>query len=675
MPTQHLTTSRHKTRLCITLLCILFGYFRASAQIIKPFESLFPAEAYKTLLDLEFMADSIPVINEEKVIRYHKLCKKALIYSEDLCILYCDTAYRMAHSIEHDSMIHQLSRSLGVPYTNQGKFDIAEPYLNKAMKFWEGNGDSLSLAGVYIMKSWLESMRSNPAAGIELLYKARDIKSKLLPINEYGGIYHRLMLIYSSIQDYNESNRIGLTYIDALEATGLESRSTRLIELTLASNYLNQKEYQESQKWAEKVLHDRKRSKIPKILASAYAMQAEISNALGEYKKASIQADSAIYYAELFGNPKNKCAPYYEKSIALKNIGNYTQAYQYAQLVRSNAIKADQKSWMLSAFELNHRYLKKQGRFKSALDELSLADSLRKEIYQVDLVAKTNDLEKKNIKLESDSKIALLNQENRAKTNKLANEAKMRYGLIGFLAILTLASAMLYRLYIDRNRKSAELGVKNEKLSKALTENEYLIKEVHHRVKNNLQIISSLLNLQSRYIDSEEAIDAIMSSKSRVMSMSLVHQKLYATDTLEEINIKSYLSELMTHFKDSYGLEELNIQLNEEIQDMKVDINLIIPIGLIVTELVSNAIKHAFDGQEGGVINLSLFKNPNSISLTIKDDGKGMPYTEIPRRTQSLGMRLVKSFTDQIDGEITINNREGSVIHISVPFDGTSMAS
>jgi len=159
------------------------------------------------------------------------------------------------------------------------------------------------------------------------------------------------------------------------------------------------------------------------------------------------------------------------------------------------------------------------------------------------------------------------------------------------------------------------------------------------------------------------------------MSMSLVHQKLYATDTLEEINIKSYLSELMTHFKDSYGLEELNIQLNEEIQDMKVDINLIIPIGLIVTELVSNAIKHAFDGQEGGVINLSLFKNPNSISLTIKDDGKGMPYTEIPRRTQSLGMRLVKSFTDQIDGEITINNREGSVIHISVPFDGTSMAS
>ena len=210
------------------------------------------------------------------------------------------------------------------------------------------------------------------------------------------------------------------------------------------------------------------------------------------------------------------------------------------------------------------------------------------------------------------------------------------------------------------------------KLKKSLEEKEILLKEIHHRVKNNLQIISSLLNLQSRYINDEEMLDIYKESQNRVKSMAIIHEKLYQSEDLARIDFGDYVKSLVMDLFNSYGVD--NIEPDVNIHDILLDINTAIPCGLIVNELVTNSIKHGFLANRSHAnsqlspkrdkIAVDITKEDETYILSVYDNGIGFPDDLDFHNTDSLGMQLVISLTSQLRGTVELERTNGTLFRI-----------
>ena len=203
-------------------------------------------------------------------------------------------------------------------------------------------------------------------------------------------------------------------------------------------------------------------------------------------------------------------------------------------------------------------------------------------------------------------------------------------------------------------RKKAE-----EDLKASLKEKEILMKEIHHRAKNNLTIISSLLNLQSRHINDKEALGVFRESQNRARSMALIHEKLYRSDDLRKIDFGEYIRSLTIELFNSYRASQ-GIELNMDIDNIELDINTAVPLALIVNEIVTNSLKYAFPDKKTGNVSVHFAKNSDEMQLIVEDNGIGFPGDLDFRNTNSLGMQLVTSLTDQIKGSIRLERDEGT---------------
>jgi len=193
-----------------------------------------------------------------------------------------------------------------------------------------------------------------------------------------------------------------------------------------------------------------------------------------------------------------------------------------------------------------------------------------------------------------------------------------------------------------------------------LSEKEVLLKEVHHRVKNNLQVISSILNLQSSYVKDQNTLDILRESQNRIKSMSFIHESLYRSDDFSYVNFSSYITSLSSNLVQSYIIEHGNINLELELGDINLNLDQAIPCGLIINELVSNSIKYAFPNNRQGSIRLELIKENNKLFFNVSDNGVGLPDDFNVENTDTLGLQLVYTLISQLDGDIKVINENGT---------------
>ncbi len=200
-----------------------------------------------------------------------------------------------------------------------------------------------------------------------------------------------------------------------------------------------------------------------------------------------------------------------------------------------------------------------------------------------------------------------------------------------------------------------------EMIRASLQEKEILLREIHHRVKNNLQIISSLLNLQAQYIKDETALEMFKESRLRIRSMAMVHEKLYKSRDLSQVDFGDYVRSLAHNLFQVYGFTPDKIALRVNMQAIFLDINTAIPCGLLVSELISNALKHAFPDGRRGEIKVSMFPTEeDAIRLEISDNGIGLERDSDPQKSESFGLQLVDMLTEQLQGTLTVQRDEGT---------------
>jgi PAS domain S-box-containing protein len=206
-----------------------------------------------------------------------------------------------------------------------------------------------------------------------------------------------------------------------------------------------------------------------------------------------------------------------------------------------------------------------------------------------------------------------------------------------------------------------------ERLEASLREKEVIIKEVHHRVKNNMQVISGFLELQSNYIEDPVAVEKLIECQRRVRTMALVHEKLYQSKTLGAINAAEYIKSLIADLMDSYSMST-SVDVSVDVDDVDITLDMAIPCGLIINELVTNSLKYAFGGRPEGKLSLTLHhKEDHTFSLVVQDDGVGLPPDFETRSTASLGMQLVWVLVRQLGGEMKSDSDRGTRFTIVFP--------
>jgi PAS domain S-box-containing protein len=223
---------------------------------------------------------------------------------------------------------------------------------------------------------------------------------------------------------------------------------------------------------------------------------------------------------------------------------------------------------------------------------------------------------------------------------------------------------------VGTNFDITDSKIANAKLKAAFDEKEVLLKEVYHRVKNNLQVVSSLINLQSRTVKNEEALKLLKQSADRIKAMALIHEKLYQSNDLVKIDFNSYIGNLADSLLYSFGIPLGQVKISLDINDIFLDIDRAIPCGLIVNELISNALKHAFPKGQRGNLDIRFNHDENEYKLMISDNGIGLPDGLNIKTSQSLGLQLVSGLVvNQLKGSISVQQNNGALFAIHFPMN------
>lgn len=261
--------------------------------------------------------------------------------------------------------------------------------------------------------------------------------------------------------------------------------------------------------------------------------------------------------------------------------------------------------------------------------------------------------------------ITLLQKDADLKQSLISKASFTRDIMIGGAALLFVILLLLFNQYRLKQRNASALADKNKRLEVLVNEKELLLKEVHHRVKNNLHTIISLLESQAHFL-SDDALTAIQKSQHRVYAMSLIHQKLYQHDNATSVQMDDYLNELLCYLEESFDLNG-SIRFEKNLEPIQLDISQAIPLGLILNEAITNSIKYAFPQQRGGIVSITLTQTANDmVHLSVSDNGIGLPAGWEQKLNQSLGVKLMKGLSEDIQASFNIGSEGGT--RVSVEF-------
>jgi len=457
----------------------------------------------------------------------------------------------------------------------------------------------------------------------------------------------------------------------------------REVEWSLGTCYRVIKKYDSAEVHFLRLLELQRKDRPNEIILDTKAL-GQLYVECGQYSKAKPYLDKCL--AAGFFTGRGLSHLYFLLFKVDSAAGNYLLAIDHImknkeideELYKQAKIRENRELQIKYETEKKDKNLKIKGQNILLLTRLSQLQ--QKNIQQAELKFQFDSLSKdQNIKLlnaESAKKdrdlllkqqsIDLLAKQDQLKQAKLEQTTTMKNVTIAGLVLLFIILALLYNQYRLKQKANREISEKNQSLQHLVDEKEWLLKEVHHRVKNNLHTVISLLETQSAYLK-DDALAAVKNSQHRVYAMSLIHQKLYQLENSTNINMSVYLPELIDYLCDSFDVHQ-RIRFRSDIESIQLDISKAIPVGLILNEAITNSIKYAFPGNAYGEIQIEMKRtDSNLINLSVKDNGIGLPFDWEKIQKNSLGLKLMKGLSEDIYGKFSIERIHGTKIDVEFP--------
>lgn len=335
------------------------------------------------------------------------------------------------------------------------------------------------------------------------------------------------------------------------------------------------------------------------------------------------------------------------------NMGDLAKARDYAlkTLAISSLLNAPHR--MQNAYSQLTRVNKALGRYDSALFYKEKFIEINDSLTNLDRSKQIADAQTKYETAEKESRITLLSSNIRLKNRQF-------YGALAGAVLLAAMIGMMWSQNRKLARQKSRIAEQSERL-------QWMMKELHHRVKNNLQIVSSLLNLQSNRLRDEESATALKESQLRVQAMSLLHQRLYQVEDVSMVNFRSYINDLVETLMRSYGYETDDFDLRIRIEEEFMDVDTAMPMGLLVNEIITNSFKYAYPHTQRPLLSIDMHASGDKLDLSIRDNGPGirMNGTVTPG---GFGKKLIDALSKQLKAKYTVHNEEGAVYKFQLPF-------
>lgn len=556
----------------------------------------------------------------------------------------------------------------GYNLNKQGEIDRALDYLNRGLDMAHSSGDTVNIIkarnslgiyyndrgdNVYASRQYIQAL--------ELARLVKDTFQIIRPHVNLAGLY-------------NEQNRpeksisIGKAGIELARAIG-ELRGEGFLCNNIAVAYLSQDQFSEAKPYLDRALEISTLRDDKETMARNHSNLCNVYRELGDLNQAEFHCLLANEFLEPLRNPRSKLLHAINFGRLLSEQGQIEEALSQANFAKEMGLRNSLNIHLNEVYQLFYELYKKKNEFKKALSMLEVYSEQRygslnaKNTAQVMAAEESyNSLLEQNTILENRTKMVSLENEN-SNSNYQRNLAIVLSTILGVMGLVLLWRYKIQRsLSNELKERNAEIEEKQIELNVALEQKETLLKEIHHRVKNNLQIISSLLNLQSKKIKDSVVLESIEEGKNRVEAMSLIHQNLYQSDRFTSIEMNSYINQLMTHLASSFNFDSDDIKYKVDTNGIDLDIDTAIPIGLIINELVTNAAKHAFTNKDFGNIKVVLVElRDNRYKLIVQDDGIGIDPDIDYSKLKSLGFRLVNTLgVKQLNGDLKVESDYGS---------------
>lgn len=383
------------------------------------------------------------------------------------------------------------------------------------------------------------------------------------------------------------------------------------------------------------------------------------------YERADVYARKMIALAgslgknnEIRGDVEFDIGEYYlDKKQFAKAATHFRIALEEA--VHNNYVNA-KKDVQLMLFKTDSS----AGNYASAIGHLNMYHQLKDSIFDDARIKEIGEIQAKYELERKEQNIRLLENGNLLQQNKLKQAAYTRNWILAGVVLSLIIMGLLIKNSLHKQKTNRTLETQRNDLRHLVKEKEWLVKEIHHRVKNNLQTISGLLDSQAGFLTSEEAVLAIRESQHRVNSMSLVHQKLYQSASISITDMAGYINELVAYLESSFNTAG-RIRFTQQIERLQMALTYSIPIGLILNEAITNAIKYAFpDGRQGEIIVKLQHLTGNRFLLAVEDNGIGIFTNGKRQHAESMGMSLMRGLSEEIGGSFAINGNDGTKIEV-----------
>lgn len=546
----------------------------------------------------------------------------------------------------------------GIVYKNLARFDSSEYYLDQYLEHYQKSKNPAYAASAYMAKAnlysdqslWDKSMQSVSAA-IILFEQLKDTSNLIIANSKLGYLLSEVLRTEEAIAYHRRSLQLAQNILDSVEMT------IALSNLGLAFQKINRYDsaqwYYSKSKIINEIIQDQEG-----LIYDHYNL-GSVYLSLGKLEEAKAQAQSGIALLQTVPLPDLKSS----LNILLADIYLASGKTQQGMSLLEQELKNPHADLSLKKLSESYHSLYRAhlelGQVQPALTWLEKHTRMKDSLLNEQITLQVNNLEAKYNSEKQAREIELLNTQSQL-TNVKLKAANTRNILLGLgLLVLTVLALMIYRLW-QRTK------MQNTQIQKALQEKDILIREIHHRVKNNLQFISSLLNLQARHVHDAQASSVLKEGQNRVKSMALIHQNLYQEKNLTGVETQKYFETLIHNLFQSYNISPQRIKLITEIEALNLDVDTMIPIGLVLNELISNCLKYAFPEDRTGQIVVRLKEEQHSLLLSVTDDGIGMPEQVRENLGRSFGYRLINAFKSQLNAELNIEGKMGTTVTMSI---------
>ncbi len=518
----------------------------------------------------------------------------------------------------------------------------------------------IGIGKVYIKQGNLSGALTQFVNTLELSEKANIPKFKAESWNQIGIIHWKEGKNKDALNSYSKSLELMIAINDSLGIAELYNNIGIIHKL--------EKDYTTAYSLYIKSLTIRTKLNNKKGIGQSLFNMGSLKSEFGLYKEA------LEYYKKSF-LIKNELHDEYGKLSCYLNMGNTHMILDHLDEAINELQTGLNLAYNIGAIDFQKSFCRemafvyeKQHDFEQAYNYHVKYMAIKDTLINISNNTKLAELQTKYNISEKQRNIESLTLEKKLNTEKYNKEIYFRNSLIIIIFLVLIIIAFVLNRDRLLKKTNEQLAVQKTIIEQREKEKELLVREMHHRVKNNLQLTSSLLNLQARKLTDNEAIQSLKQARDRIHAISLIHQKLYSKNDISQINLNEFLPELSSAVLLSNNNQKTSISIQYKIDDIFISLDMAISIGLVVNEAIINSVKHAFIDRNDGLIVIEAQKEPLFINLYIRDNGIGTKNIENTKDFGGFGFQLLRSFTTKLAAKMLVENNQGTSINIKIPL-------